>query len=172
MKTNQCRLTLSLSAIAGGLVAAAFLPMAVALADDFDFTPDTTTFDPAQVVVGYPPLVNVVNGTEDWNLNDLTTNSVLSSDLFSGEETETTIGSFSNDNLLLGLPVVMSSGNGLFTFTSGTEIDFANFGGGFENDWVDIPNGPDAGISDLVITPLGDLQVLGTAFADITTLLG
>jgi hypothetical protein len=51
MKSNQRRITLTLGAVAGGLLAAAFLPTAVAFADEFDFTPDTTTFDPTR----YPP---------------------------------------------------------------------------------------------------------------------
>jgi hypothetical protein len=52
MGNNQRRrVVLTLGATAGGLLAAAFLPTAVAFADEFDFTPDTTTFDPTR----YPP---------------------------------------------------------------------------------------------------------------------
>ncbi len=63
------------SAVTGSLLAAAFLPMAVAFADQYDFTPDVSTFVASQVE-GYPPLINEVTGTEQWNLFDLTTNSI------------------------------------------------------------------------------------------------
>jgi hypothetical protein len=65
MSNNQRRrVVLTLGAAAGGLLAAAFLPMAVAFADEYDFVPDTSTLDIAQVE-GYPPLVNEVTGTEE-----------------------------------------------------------------------------------------------------------
>lgn len=67
MKSNQRRITLTLGAVAGGLLAAAFLPMAVAFADEYDFVPDTTTLDTTQVE-GYPPLVNEVTGTDNDHL--------------------------------------------------------------------------------------------------------
>jgi hypothetical protein len=51
-------------------------------------------------------------------------------------------------------------------FSNGTvSIDFANFGGGWENEWIDFPGtGPGSAISDLLITPFGDFPVLGTFF--------
>ena len=45
MNNNQRRATLALGAVAGGLLVAAFLPMAAAFADDYDFTPNITTLD-------------------------------------------------------------------------------------------------------------------------------
>jgi hypothetical protein len=58
-----------------------------------------------------------------------------------------------------------------FDLAGGTQIDIANFGLGFENEWLDIPSGPDAGISDLLITPFGDFELLGSAFSDVSTAL-
>jgi hypothetical protein len=49
------------------------------------------------------------------------------------------------------------------------QIDLANVGAGFENEWIDIPSGSNSGISDVVITPFGDLPLLGTAFADLAS---
>jgi hypothetical protein len=47
----------------------------------------------------------------------------------------------------------------------GTQLDLANFGGGFENEWIDVPgSGTGYGISDLLITPFGDLPLLGSFF--------
>src|SRR5690349_13839495 len=97
MKSKQRRITLTLGVLSGGLFAAAFLPMAPAVADQFDLTPDTTSFDPSQVE-GYPPLFNDVTGSESWNVTDLTTNSVSVSDFFKGVDTVTTFGSFTNDD--------------------------------------------------------------------------
>jgi hypothetical protein len=68
MGNNQRRrVVLTLGATAGGLLAAAFLPTAVAFADEYDFVPDTTTLDTTQVE-GYPPLVNEVTGTDNYHL--------------------------------------------------------------------------------------------------------
>jgi hypothetical protein len=156
------------SAVTGGLLAAAFLPMAVAVADDFDFTPDITTFVPKQVE-GYPPLIDEVTGAESWSLSDITTNTVVSTDDFDGTDTQTTIGSFTNDDYLAssGLTVLGMTQN--FSAPAGTQIDLANFGLGYENEWLDIPSGPDSGISDLFITPFGDFELFGTGFADLAT---
>jgi hypothetical protein len=39
--------------------------------------------------------------------------------------------------------------------------------------WIDIPStGTDSGVADLFITPFGDIPLFGTAFADLTSLLG
>jgi hypothetical protein len=168
MKNNPCRTTLALGAVAGGLLAAAFLPMAVAFADNYDFTPDITTFLPSQVE-GYPPLIDEVTGAENWSLSDITTNTVLSRDVFDGTDTQTTIGSFTNDDYLTssGLTVIGSSTN--FDVPAGSQIDLANFGLGYENEWLDIASGPNPGISDLFITPFGDFALFGTGFADLAT---
>jgi hypothetical protein len=174
MNNNQRRATLTLGAVAGGLLAAAFLPMAVAFADEYDFTPDTTTFDPTQVE-GYPPLDNVVTGTEDWNLYDLTTSTVYGPDYLHGVDTVTTIGSFTNDDFLQGtdfpLTIVSNSGQEI-ALPGDAQIDLANFGGGWENEWIDVPSSGDpSGISDLLITPFGDFQLFGSFFSDLSTVI-
>ena len=133
--------------------------MAVAFADPSDFQPDLTTFD-AVNAIGYPPFDNELIGTEDWSRVDLTSGVVETTDFFEGTDTQTTFGAFTNDDFLAtAVPSVPSF--------VGTQIDLANFGGGFENEWLDVPNAvgaPFAGISDLLITPFGDFSLLGTAF--------
>jgi hypothetical protein len=167
MKNHQRRATLTLGAVAGGLLGAAFLPMAVAFADNYDFTPDITTFAPTQVE-GYPPLINEVTGAEKWNIFDLTTNSVRYADLLDGTDTQTTIGSFTNDDYLTNLGLVVIGPSDNFFLPAGSQIDIANFGLGFENEWMDIPSGSDAGISDLLITPFGDFDLLGSGFSTLS----
>jgi hypothetical protein len=143
------RLTLTVGAAAGGLLVGAFLPMAVAFADETGFVPDPSTLNPTSVT-GFPPYSpEELMGHEAWNRFDFTTNTVTVPDQLDGVDTETVFGSFTNDNF----------SNGAFT------IDFANFGGGWENEWIDIPGtGPGSGISDLLITPFGDMPLLGTLF--------
>jgi len=125
---------------------------------------------------GYPPLDNVVTGTEGWEFFDLTTNSSIFGGLplLQGTDTETTIGSFSNDDFLVSMGgAIMQPGGPYFYLPPETQIDLANFGDGFENEWIDIPTGGTApGASDLFITPFGDFPLFGTAFADIATALG
>ncbi len=162
MNRNQRRITLTLGAAAGGLLAAALLPMAVAFADDFDFTPDPTTFDPTQAE-GYPPLVNEVIGTEDWNIGPITGAGTVE-DYLQGVDTQTTLGSFINNDFLTNVEHDFNN----ILLPADTQIDFANFGSGFENEWIDVPGtGTGAGVSDLLITPFGDLPLLGSIFADL-----
>ena len=171
MRTDQRRATLTLGAVAGGLLAAALLPMAVAFADDFDFTPNITTFVPTQVE-GYPPLIDEVTGTENWNFSDVTSGTVLVTDAFDGKDTETTIGSFTNNDYLTTSSFTVLGTTTDFGAPSGTQIDVADFGLGFENEWMDIPSGSDAGISDLLVTPFGDYALFGTGFAELATAWG
>jgi hypothetical protein len=170
MKNNQRRATLTLGVIGGGLLAASFLPMAVAAADEFDFTPDITSFVPSQVE-GYPPLINEVTGAEQWRILDIATNTAPFGDDLSGEDTATTIGSFTNDDYLTGSDLSASGFGHSFDMPIGSQIDLANFGLGFENEWIDIPSGPDSGISDLFITPFGDFELLGPAFSDLSSII-
>jgi hypothetical protein len=173
MKDNQRPIMFTLGAVAGGLLAAAFLPMAVAVADQYDFTPDTTSFDPTQVE-GYPPLINEVTGTDVFNVYDLTSNGTKIQDALAGVDTQTTIGSFTNDDFLdnVGGSDYANGSNQVF-IPIDTQIDLANFGGGFENEWIDIPaGGTDPGMSDLLITPFGDFSLFGSFFSDFSTVLG
>jgi hypothetical protein len=139
------------------LLATAFLPMAVASADIFDLVPDPSTFDPT-TALGYPPFYDELTGGESWNAFDQTTGTVVDTDILSGNDTQTTMGTFTNDDFL-----VNSSADTLVP--AGSQLDFANFGSGFANEWLDIPGtGTGAGISDLLITPFGDFPLLGTFF--------
>ena len=144
--TERRRITLAVGAAAGGLLAAAFLPIAIAVADEEIYVPDPTTFDPTQVV-GFPPFSpQELMGTEQWSVIDLTTNQVEALDAFSGVDTHTVFGPLINDD---------------FASTLGSSVDLANFGGGWENEWVDVAVGADAGASDLLITPFGDFDLFG-----------
>ena len=129
--------------------------------------PNITTFVPSQVE-GYPPLINEVTGAEHWVVLDTATNAQI---IYSaGTDTHTTIGSFINDDFLAntGFGFLGSPGSLGFDFPTGTQVDLANFGLGFENEWMDIPTGDNAGISDLLITPFGNFELFGTGFSDLS----
>jgi len=147
-KIQLHRIALALVGAAGGLAAAAVLPMAVAFADDTIFVPGVDTFDPTQVTGDPPYTPQIETGTELWRLEDLTTH-VVSGVTTQGVDTHTEFGSFANDD---------------FAFSGGASIDLTNFGGGFENEFVSIPgstffNEP----ADLLITPFGNFELFGLA---------
>ena len=159
------RITLTLAAV--GLVAAGFLPMAVAFADDEGviFEPsngsyylDLTGPLPPSVIDSGP--ISIGAGDEYWDavVGYDSANPIAYPDALAGYEVYTTIGSFTNDAFIVqgGLPIV--------PIPEGTLIDVADFGGGYANDWIDVPGtGLGSGVSDLLITPFGDLPLLGTA---------
>lgn len=164
------RRALTTAVLAVSLPAAAYLTMTAASADDYEFTPDTTTFVPTQLE-GYPPLINVVTGTEDFNWVDTTNSLNTATDFFKGVDTETTMGSFTNDDFLdtgLGVTFVDSSGATKLDIPTDTQFDLAYFGGGWANEWVSIPTGIDAGTSDWLITPFGDVSLFGPLFAALS----
>jgi hypothetical protein len=162
---SRRRITLTLAA--GGLLAAGFLPMAVAFADDDGllFEPangsyyvDTTGAAPPTVIDGGP--ISIAAGDEYWNavVGYGSTNPIAYPDALVGYEVDTTIGSITNDDFIVrsDLPIV--------PIPAGTLIDVTDFGGGYENELIDVPGtGLGSGVSDLLVTPFGDLPLLGTA---------
>jgi hypothetical protein len=137
---NRRGITLSLAAAAGGLLAAAFVPTAVASADIVDlFTPDTSTFDPT-------------TGTQDWNYIFLPDPSQDVLDGFTTKDTVETFGSIVNNYATV---------TGFTTGPEvGSDIDYLQLGGGYANEFVYEP-GVSPAITDLLITPFGDVTLLG-----------
>jgi hypothetical protein len=137
---NRRGITLSLAAAAGGLLAAAFVPTAVASADIVDlFTPDTSTFDPT-------------TGTEDWN------------DIFLPDSSQDVLDGFTTNDTVEKFGSIVNDYATVTGFTTGPEvgsdIDYLQFGGGFANEFVYEP-GVTPAITDLLITPFGDITLLG-----------
>src|SRR5689334_17430178 len=121
MKHTEHRLKRVVAATSG-VLAAALLPAGAAFADDYDFTPNVSTFVASQVE-GYPPLINVVTGAEYWNVSDLTTNTVTFANTIAGTDTQTTIGSFTNDDYLTSSGFSVGTGSDSFFAPAGTQID-------------------------------------------------
>jgi hypothetical protein len=173
------RMVRILGATAGGLLAAAFLPMAIALADDAS---DTGVFDPLfQNFFGFvhdasqPSTVYSITG-ELPIFQD-----IHESELFDTDPTGTlSAGSFEVDNEVITSAFGPASSELLVTSSTGTSAppvgsvyDVIDIGYGFENVYSDIapttPGGADT-LSDTLVTPFGDLPLTTSvhAFLDPT----
>ena len=164
---NTRPITLALGAAAGGLLAAAFLPMAIAIAnadsgggavvdvtsdamrgptpDVFGFSPDSP--ETVLTVSGLPPLFQQVEGYQTFDYFTPT-----------GDTSPVDVGSFNADLSTLSLPDGFTNTEYLVTGgqtsyeigpnvsepisanlpTTGSVYDIANFGDGFSNDYSDV----------------------------------
>jgi hypothetical protein len=176
---GSCRIVRILGATAGGLLAAALLPTAVALADDAS---DTGVFDPLfQSFFGFvhdasqPSTVYSITG-ELPIFQD-----IHESEIFDTDPTGTlSAGSFEVDNEVITSAFGPASSELLVTSSTGTSAppvgsvyDVIDIGYGFENVYSDIapttPGGADT-LSDTLVTPFGDLPLTTSvhAFLDPT----
>jgi hypothetical protein len=156
---NPRTIFLALGATASGLLAAAFASVGVASADTWEITPDYSSFVPTSAD-GFPPLFDKLVGTENVTVTDVTANFPFGAGE-AGSDVHTTIGTFTNDDFLYTatpetFTVLDPGGPSSFTLLPGTEVDIANFGGGFENEWMNIPF---TGVTDTLLTPFGDFNI-------------
>ncbi len=181
------RITLILGPAAGGLLAAAFLPMAVAVADD-TYVDVADPSEPAQItgVTGMPPFDQDVLSRNLFDVIDQTQSTAsaprVAGEYFSDVSTFTTASGFSNEEVLVTehamVPVLFSGPPGAvfagFDTTHdpgiGSVLDTMNFGGGWGNEYADIVAAGIAGaaathdVSDELLTPLGDIPLLSITF--------
>jgi hypothetical protein len=98
-------------------------------------------------------------GTESLVVKDATDGTTFAG-VVTGNDTHFVFGSFTNDDFVntLSFPEhFVAQDLSTFTVLPGTEVDLANFGGGFENEWINIPG---TGLTDVLITPFGDFNLL------------
>ncbi|HEU4361269.1 MAG TPA: hypothetical protein VFR27_07135 [Mycobacterium sp.] len=161
-------------AIAGGLLAFAFVPMAfpsaIAVADDasdasvfgpllqnlFGFTHDASQPTTVTWVSGEPPFFQSIHQSEFFN---------------SGATGTLPAGSFQTNNEVISTAygpaslevLVTSSDPGTSAPPVGSVYDVINIGAGFENVYADIapttPGGSDT-LSDTLVTPFGDIPLM------------
>jgi hypothetical protein len=148
------RITLGLSAIGGGLLAAAFLPMSVANADTADVlgpspTPDVFGFAPDSpetvlTVSGLPPFDQQVEGYQTFDYFTTPTGDTSPVDVGSfNADVSTLTTPFGFDNteyLVTGQPadIMRDALQSAALPTNGSVYDIANFGNGFENVYSDV----------------------------------
>jgi hypothetical protein len=157
---NTRRITLALGAAAGGLLAAAFLPMAIANADSgggavvdvtsdamrgpipdvFGFSPDSP--ETVLTVSGLPPLFQQVEGYQTFDYFTPTGDDLGS---FNADVSTLTTPGFENtEYLVTGDAGEASKALESAAFptdgfpTEGSVYDIANFGDGFSNDYSDV----------------------------------
>jgi hypothetical protein len=164
-------ITRALGAAAGGLLGAAFLPAAVAVADDYEILPDPTS---TETLTGVYQLQNTVppaesgsiQGTQEFKVLDTTTNQVVGT--FDADESNSVdIVRDTNTELLVTQDLSGTVGTDAGdTPAVGSVIDTYTYAGGdFGYVYSDLvsttPGGADV-ISDTDVSPLGDLTSPGT----------
>ncbi len=180
---NTQRLTMTLGATAGGMLAAAFLPMAIAHADDdgstyFGFTlPDDDAFTGT---TGFPPLFEYASA-DDVSLGYDAADDhsgVLSTADFSTDGGSGTIDADVDNLYVTALGAssqTITLNEGLTTDGAGAEggdtvagegsvFNATDFGLGFGNIYTDAVGAGDGGsneISDVLVTPFGNIDISG-----------
>jgi hypothetical protein len=158
------RLTRAFGAAAGGLLGAAFLPAAVAFADDYAIVPDPNS---TEVVSGYyglytalPALDGSALGYQTFDVDDTTLGTAVGS--FDADEA-TTSGIFfdgTNQQILVTSDISGTPGTGAGDVPPvGSVLDTFTFGhSGFGNIYSDLVSTTGGGdvISDTFVTPFGD----------------
>jgi hypothetical protein len=158
------RITLTIGAAAGGLLAAAFLPAAVAFADN-DYTLYAQNPETDISVSGLPPLYQETVGTDVFGAGQgdpVDIYGVFNADV----TTLTTSWGFENQEI-----VDTGGQGGILDVPTGSIFDYTTFGDGFGNEYSDIVSavvGQNT-ITDTFITPFGDFNI-PTTF-DATELL-
>ncbi len=156
---NRQGLTLVIGAAAGGLLGAAALPAAVAVADDYTIAPVDTSPETVTGVYNLdtaPPAVNAsLQGQQTFELFDTTSHSSIGD--FAGDE--------SNSSDILGgtneLVLVTSPNDGPVGDVApvGSVFDYYQLGdSGYANIYSDLASATPGGdvVSDTVVTPYGD----------------
>jgi hypothetical protein len=167
MNSNRSRcIDLTLGAAAGGLLAAAFLPMAVAAADEYVYEPDASSFvqeSPAVTglnPISFPPLFEGQTGYEDVNVFDATTGTTAD-DAMQGESAVTQLPGGATLTFYLGIGENPSVPGALGT---GTNVDLLQFPDGWGGELVSSSYFPGEPINTIeciftMITPFGDFTI-------------
>lgn len=166
---NPRRITLAVGTAAGGLLAAAFLPIAVAFADNFAFQPDPNTPETALDGGGIPFFYDDVGGLKLWD--------VVDTSQLTATGTPEVVGSFetlqdhwatwfgtSNLQIFVTSDVPDSMGNiSAQDPTVNSVFDWTYFDSGhdFYNFYSDIAGTGGAAntVTDTLVTPFGDIDL-------------
>jgi hypothetical protein len=188
------RLMLAGLAATGGLVTAAFLQAAVAVADvsatgadaftigDFTFDPftvgaggaDVEGFAPVDPLSGAAPLLTLGGGTalgiplatQDFEVFDPTSGTDLGS--IDTNETVASLLGLTNAEFTVTSDTAAAGGSDSALPTVGSVYDEFNLGNGYENIYTDIPGAAGANdtVTDTLVTPFGNVN-LDSLFANV-----
>ncbi len=169
------RLILAGLAATGGLLTAAFLQTAVAVADagadaftigGFTFDPQLAGggegFDPVAQLTTSPPLLELGGGTalglplatQDFNVYDPTSGTELGS--IQGNETIASLFGLTSTEFTVASVDPTGSATDANLPTVGSVYDVFNLGNGYENVYTAVPGGS---VTDTLVTPSGDVNL-------------
>ena len=147
------RIILSLGAAAGGLLAAASLPTAVAAADQYVYMPDPLTFQETGSPIGLPPSFDLELGSEDFNVLDATNGSIIP-DAMDGTVVVT--------NFLGATETQFDEAGWIYNdpgaLDIGSQISLLQLPGGWGSELIFSSSVP-FGLEDIVLTPFGDFTL-------------
>lgn len=131
---NRHHVSRPLGAAAGGLLGAAFFPAAVAFADSYEIVPDPSSTEQVASFYGAittPPAVTGVDGTQEFDVVDTTTNTVVGQfDALEGNTYSATLLGGTNQELLVTSDVTTNVGTAAGdTPPVGSVLDIYNFYG-------------------------------------------
>jgi hypothetical protein len=186
---NSSRITLTLGAAGGGLLAAAFLQTAVAFADTTGLvSPVGPSPSPTEVFNFEPtgsetvtsstddlPFYETSTGTQDFDVIDTSITGDPTVGTFDATVTDTDILGVTNVEDVVTSDLIGTTGDP----TVGSIYDTTTFdSGGFENIFTEIPSATAGGaptLTDIFATPFGDYTLppaLDTILADILGTVG
>ncbi len=171
---NRCLIAHAMGAAAGGLLAFALLPMAVAFADEYAIAPDPSSIEEVTGIYGsekvaVPELPRAVEGSQLFDIDDTTVGSSSSPDVvgtFYADEA-TVAGSDGNEEILVTSDVSGTVGTAAGDVPPvGSVIDTESFGP-FGSELYSALASPTPGadlISETLITPIGDFSLPDVSF--------
>jgi hypothetical protein len=160
------RIAHSLGAAVGGLLGAAFLPMAVAFADSYEIIPDPSSTEEITGFFGAPAtppgVAGSIQGQQVFEVFDTTTDKTVGT--FDADES-TKANLYGADNELLLVTNDLSGTAGTATGDTppvGSVIDIANYGGGYETIYSDLASPTGDVITDSWTNPFAAGSVPAT----------
>jgi hypothetical protein len=153
------RIAHSLGAAAGGLLGAAFLPMAVAFADSYEIIPDPGSTEEITGFFGAPAtppgVAGSIQGQQVFEVFDTTTDKTVGT--FDADES-TKANLYGADHELLLVTKDLSGTAGTATGDTppvGSVIDIGNYGDGYETIYSDLALPTGDVLTKTLITPFG-----------------
>jgi hypothetical protein len=152
-KMNSRRITVTVGAAAGGLLAAAFLPMTVAAADDYFYWPDPLTFQEGSNPISLSPLFDLTTGTDNLNETDIATGGIIPDAEYGTVVTTNFLGvtetQFDEAGWIPSDPGALDIGS---------QISLLQLPGDWGSELI-LSSSVPLGLEDILLTPFGDFPI-------------